>query len=126
MSGGIVGTDMLTLRERQSVFASYVGQLLTKATELGTPVVVLEWYRSKERQQYLVSIGRSRTLNSKHIDGLAVDLCFLADLKDDGQMNWTADKYRHLGVYWESLDPKNHWGGGWQTFVDAPHFEYGG
>ena len=124
---------MKSLRAKQAVFANYVAQLISKATELGTPVVVLEWYRTEERQKYLVSIGRSKTMNSKHILGLAVDLCFLADLQDDGAMNWTADKYRHLGLFWENLDPNNKWGGsfgltpiekkqgkyGW----DAPHFE---
>src|SRR3990167_7367068 len=125
MSGGITGTDM-SLREKQVIFAEIVAKLIIKANLIGTPVVVLEWYRDIERQKYLVSIGRSRTMNSKHIDGLAVDLCFIDDLRDDGQMNWTADKYRHLGIYWESLDDKNNWGGSWQSIVDAPHFEYGG
>jgi len=132
MSGGITGTDM-SLREKQVIFAEMVAKLIIKANLIGTPVVVLEWYRDIERQKYLVSIGRSKTINSKHIVGLAVDLCFIDDLRDDGQMNWTADKYRHLGIYWESLDNKNRWGGsfgvtdkdkehgkfGW----DAPHFE---
>lgn len=115
---------MPTLREDQAHFAEMVAKLIIKANIVSTPVVVLEWYRDIERQRYLVSIGRSKTMNSKHILGLAVDLCFIEDLLDDGIMNWTADKYRHLGIYWESLDDKNRWGGNWKTFVDAPHFEY--
>lgn len=114
----------MSIRAKQAIFANYAAQLISKANELGTPVVVLEWYRSEERQKYLMSIGRSKTMNSKHIQGLAVDLCFLADLQDDGAMNWTADKYRHLGIFWESLDNENIWGGSWKSFVDAPHFQY--
>lgn len=126
---------MNNLRTRQSIFAKYVAQLILKANELDTPVVVLEWYRTKERQEYLVSIGRSKTMNSKHILGLAVDLCFLEDLQDDGKMNWTAERYRHLGLFWESMDTENVWGGsfgvteaekasgkfGW----DGLHFQHG-
>jgi hypothetical protein len=37
-------------------------------------VVVVEGLRSQERQDYLFSIHRTKTHNSKHIDGKAVDL----------------------------------------------------
>jgi hypothetical protein len=28
-----------------------------------------------------------------------------------------------LGAYWESLHPKNRWGGNFKSLVDCPHFE---
>jgi hypothetical protein len=28
-----------------------------------------------------------------------------------------------LGQYWESLSPKNQWGGFWRSFKDVPHFQ---
>jgi hypothetical protein len=28
-----------------------------------------------------------------------------------------------IGKYWESLHPKNQWGGFWKSFKDVPHFQ---
>jgi len=28
-----------------------------------------------------------------------------------------------VGEYWQSLNPKNQWGGFWKSFKDVPHFE---
>jgi len=120
---------MPTLREKQSVFAEMVAKLIIKANLIERPVVVVEWYRTKERQEYLVSIGRSKTMNSKHLDGLAVDLVAIEDIKD-GNVNWDGEMWKPLGLYWESLGGR--WGGrfgdnlatekieGW----DSGHFQF--
>ena len=104
-------------------------KLILKAVDLGTPIVRLEWMRDLETQKIKVSIGRSKTMNSKHLVGLASDYAFIDDIEDDGKINWHPDKYRELGEYWESLG--GIWGGrfgdnpdtktieGW----DAMHFE---
>jgi peptidoglycan L-alanyl-D-glutamate endopeptidase CwlK len=54
-------------------------------------VFVVEGIRTLERQQLLVASGKSRTLNSKHITGKAVDL---APYKD-GKILWD-NKYKPL------------------------------
>lgn len=121
----------MTLREKQSRFWLMVSKLLQEAERLGTPLVVLEWLRSIERQKELIALKASKTMDSKHIQGLAVDVCFLDDLLDDGRLNYTADQYRAIGDFWEGLG--GTWGGrfgvkpeqynskvGW----DAGHFEY--
>lgn len=120
----------MTLRERQAKFAEMLGKLLFKALLLGTPVVILELYRSPELQRVYVARGVSKTLNSKHLEGLAVDLAFLKDIQDDGKINYMCEKWRILGGYWESIG--GSWGGrfgdnplteiieGW----DCGHFEY--
>ena len=99
----------MTVRRRQSRFAAMLGMLLTKAAILGTPVVILELYRSIETQRAYVSRGASKTMNSKHLQGLAADLAFLEDIEDDGKINFAPDKYKDLGEYWESLGGR--WGG---------------
>lgn len=121
----------MTLREKQARFTSMLGILLRRASELGTPVFILELYRSAETQKIYFTRGASKTLDSKHLDGLAVDLVFLRDVQDDGKVNYKAEKYRDLGELWESLGGR--WGGrfgddpntplieGW----DSGHFEYG-
>src|SRR3989304_3702026 len=122
----------MTLREKQSKFTAMIGELFCKAPELGTPVFIMEMYRSLETQKAYVARGASKTLNSKHLDGLAVDLVFLGDLRDDGKINYSPEKYRPLGEFWESIGGR--WGGrfgdnlatekieGW----DSGHFEYAG
>lgn len=77
---------MKTLREKQSEFAEMLGRLLCKATELAMPVFILELYRSLETQKVYVPRGVSKTLKSDHLDGLAVDLIFLDDIRDDGKL----------------------------------------
>ncbi len=120
----------MTLREKQSKFLIMDAKLVLRAHEIKTPLVCLEWMRTKEQQKELVSRGLSKTMASKHLDGLAKDYCFLADLLDDGKLNYPPEKYRVLGEFWESLGGR--WGGrfggnrrtgklGW----DAGHFEWG-
>jgi len=56
---------------------------------------------------------------------------FLEDLKDDGKINYSPEKYRPLGEYWETIGGR--WGGRFgvepqdyatKTGWDANHFEY--
>lgn len=122
----------MTLREKQAKFSIMVGKLLFKALLLGIQVVILELYRSLETQRGYVARGVSKTLNSRHLEGLAIDLAFLSDIMDDGKINYDPERYRVLGEYWEHLGGR--WGGrfgddpttgkieGW----DAGHFEYVG
>lgn len=123
----------MTLREKQAEFMGLWAQVVIYARDvLKTPIVMLEWLRTKERQAYLVSIGRSKTLASLHLDGLAIDFCFLQDLRDDGRLNWTAAKYQDLILYAESIglvsgarfgdDPTTPLVDGW----DLGHLQYKG
>lgn len=108
----------MTLREKQAKFAEMLGKLLFKALLLGYPVVILELYRSLETQKVYMARGVSKTLNSKHLEGLAVDLAFLSDIQDDGKINYGAEKWRCLGEYWEGLG--GEWGG---RYGDNPKTE---
>lgn len=121
----------MTKREKQTDFFRMVALLIVRSHELSTPLCPLEWMRSESKQALLVARGASKTMDSKHLQGLAMDFCFIADLKDDGKLNYSPEKYRALGEYWESLGGR--WGGrfgqpdkkrdaplGW----DSGHFEY--
>lgn len=112
---------------------------------------VIEGLRSFERQKKLVASGASRTMNSKHLTGDAVDLMAFMD----GRGSW------ELPLYFEIAEAMRHvardssinirWGGAWQVpsirlwegtmeeahnayiqgkvrqgrrpFIDGPHFE---
>jgi hypothetical protein len=105
----------MTLRERQSAFARDIVRLLVFAAGKGYEYTFGEAERPIEMQRIHVQAGRSKTMNSNHIERCAFDIHFFKD----GKLCYPQE----LGDFWESLDPKNSWGGNWRSFKDAPHFE---
>ena len=103
---------------------------LVKVIELAAlgPVgfVVTEGLRTKARQATLVAAGKSRTMNSRHLTGHAVDL---AVCLPGGVISWDKDDYRRLAVEVKAcavqLAIPIRWGGEafGPSFYDGPHFE---
>ena len=82
---------------------------------------VLEGLRSRERQKQLVAKGASKTMNSRHLTGHAVDLApWPIDWNDLDRFRQVADAMKQAS---EELDVPVIWGGDWRTFYDGPHFE---
>lgn len=85
--------------------------------------VVTEGLRTKERQAQLVAKGASRTMNSKHLSGRAVDLA----ARIDGEIRWDWPLYHRLAKAMKAAAAECGvsivWGGDWRTFKDGPHFE---
>lgn len=105
----------------QADFLLDVCKLIQKATEMGFVVTAGELYRTAEQQQIYIKTGRSRTMNSLHLDRRAVDLNFFWD----GKLTYDKQQLAPLGAYWESLHPLNSWGGNGVALVDTPHFSRG-
>ena len=84
---------------------------------------VTEGLRSKTRQIELVNNGASKTLNSRHITGHAVDVVALIG----GTVRWDWPLYDKIAkAFKQSAKELNIpivWGGDWKTFKDGPHFE---
>lgn len=86
--------------------------------------VVIEGLRTKERQKQLVASGASKTLNSRHITGHAVDL---VPIGPNGKAAFDWPLYDRLGpavkaaAHAEGVEIV--WGGDWTSFKDGPHFE---
>ena len=84
---------------------------------------VTEGLRSKTRQIDLVNKGASKTLNSRHITGHAVDVVALIG----GSVRWDWPLYDKIAkAFKQSAKELNIpivWGGDWKTFKDGPHFE---
>jgi len=85
--------------------------------------VVIEGLRTKERQRELVRIGASKTMNSYHLTGHAVDLAALVD----GKIRWDWPLYEHLARGMKRSASQHRfdmeWGGDWRSFPDGPHFQ---
>lgn len=108
----------MTLRQKQAKFSWMLGLLFEHFQKNSEPLVVLELYRDVATQRTYVARGVSKTMNSKHLEGLAIDIAFLKDIEDDGKINYDAEKYRSYGVFWESIGGR--WGG---RFGDDPKTE---
>ena len=84
---------------------------------------VLEGLRSVERQKQLVSQGASKTMNSRHITGHAVDLAPMIA----GEVSWAWPQYHKLAKVIKAAAAVEkvplQWGGDWRAFKDGPHWE---
>lgn len=109
----------MSMVDEQAAFLLDVVKLISKATEWGWTVTGGELYRTVEQQQIYVKTGRSKTMNSNHLKRCAIDLNFFRN----GQLVYDKAQLQALGGYWESLHPKNSWGGNWSGFRDVPHFQ---
>ena len=87
------------------------------------PFNVSEGLRTKEQQREYVRQGKSRTMNSKHLTGKAVDLYPLT--MDRKQVDWS--RFEELAdlMFQVACDQGTEivWGGHWKTFVDKCHFQ---
>ena len=105
----------------RAAFLLDVCALIQKATAMGFTVTAGELYRTPEQQEIYVKTGRSRTMNSLHLQRRAVDLNFFLN----GKLTYDKRVLAPLGAYWESLHPLNSWGGNGVKLVDTPHFSRG-
>jgi peptidoglycan L-alanyl-D-glutamate endopeptidase CwlK len=108
----------MSMVAEQSAFLLDVCKLIEHASSTGWVVTGGELHRTVEQQQIYVKSGRSKTMESNHLKRCAIDLNFFRD----GRLIYDKDALAPIGDYWESLSPKNRWGGRWR-FVDTPHFE---
>ena len=84
-------------------------------------MVVIEGVRSRERQKQLVAKGASKTMNSRHLTGHAVDMVpWPIDWNDLDRFAIMADAMKQAA---EELGVDVEWGGDWRTFYDGPHFQ---
>jgi len=117
----------MSLVQEQSQFLEDVALLILEAKKLHITLTGGELFRTPEMQEIYIKTGKSKTSNSMHLKRLAIDFNFFID----DNLVYEHESITKLGKYWESLNPKNRWGGSWRgliesgksTFVDTPHFE---
>lgn len=85
---------------------------------------VIEGLRTEARQRTLVKSGASKTMNSRHLTGHAVDLL---PIGPNGKAAFDWPLYDKLGpAVKEAAEAEGVaivWGGDWKSFRDGPHFE---
>lgn len=85
--------------------------------------MVIEGLRTIDRQKQLVAKGASKTMNSKHITGHAVDLAPMVD----GEIRWDWPLFHKLAPIIKQaakdMGVNIVWGGDWRSFADGPHWE---
>lgn len=90
-----------------------------------TPIdfVVIEGLRSIDRQRELVRIGASQTMQSKHLNGRAIDVAAWYE----GAIRWDWPLYERIADAMlraaDDLRVPLTWGGHWTSLRDGPHFE---
>lgn len=90
-----------------------------------TPVdfAVLEGVRGLKRQRELIAAGASKTENSRHLTGHAVDLGAIVQ----GKVRWDWPLYHRIADAMKAAAAHEsvplEWGGDWRSFKDGPHFQ---
>jgi len=101
-----------------------LARVVHKAAALSSlDFTVLEGLRTKERQKQLMELGATKTMNSRHLTGHAVDLAPMVG----GTVRWDWPLYHQLAVIVKDAAKAENvpiqWGGDWRTFKDGPHWE---
>lgn len=109
----------MSMVDEQFAFLLDVAKTIQYAASLGLKVTAGEMYRTAEQQAIYVKTGRSKTMKSKHLDRLAVDLNFFKN----GKLDYECKEVQDVGRYWQGLNSRNSAGMFWKSFVDTPHFE---
>lgn len=130
----------MTLQQQQFIFTENILKLISEAYKRGFKVTFGEAFRPFELHLlYLYgktvvetphgfleledSKKKAWTKTSKHLKRLAIDFNFF--IKNDNSYELTYDQklLEPLGVFWESLDENNKWGGFWGSAPDVLHFQ---
>ena len=113
------------LNDLAPVFRPLACELLARAVEAGIPVFIVATGRTPAEHAANLAAGVSWTSHSKHLDGLAIDICPYDTymLHGPDKLRWDgADPiWTQLGTIGEALGLR--WGGRWKQ-QDLGHFEY--
>ena len=118
------------MRNRQGVHPDL--QNLCIAASERASFVIIEGLRTKARQAQLLAAGKSRTMNSRHITGHAIDFVPWNDkdgdrVLDSDEISWKLADFTPIADVFKEEARKMRvrivWGGDWAQFRDGPHIE---
>ena len=112
-----------SLSRLEGVHPDIVKVVKLAITKSDLDFTVLEGRRTVERQKQLFAKGATKTMNSRHLTGHAVDIAPVID----GAVSWDWPLYHRLAKTVKAaaaeLNVPLTWGGDWKTFKDGPHWE---
>lgn len=84
---------------------------------------ITQGLRTVEEQARLVAGGKSKTMQSRHLTGHAVDVVAMPG----GVVSWEMKHYEAVSRAFKEAAAELRipivWGGDWKSFKDGPHFE---
>lgn len=84
---------------------------------------IIEGVRTLAKQKEYMAAGATRTMNSRHLTGHAVDIAPVIN----GVVRWDWPLYHQLAKTVKKaaadLEIPLTWGGDWRSFKDGPHWE---
>jgi hypothetical protein len=108
---------------QQTKFAKDFSRLIQYILSHGFYLSIGEVWRTPEQAEIYAREGKG-IVNSLHIEKLAVDLNLFSPM---GVYLTDSKSYEPFGIFWESLDPQNQWGGFFTKrgghINDGNHFE---
>ncbi|MBD8890915.1 peptidoglycan-binding protein [Roseibium litorale] len=112
-----------SLKRLEGVHPDLVAVVMRAVEITDQPFQVSEGLRTLARQRQLVARGASKTLNSRHLTGHAVDLVAMLG----GRISWEVPLYHTISDAMKQaareLNIPLEWGGDWRSFFDGPHFQ---
>lgn len=112
------------LNDLAPAFKPIAMELLARFVEAGIQVMIIDTLRTQAEQDQNIAKGVSWTKNSKHLIGMAIDVCpySIYDLHGPDKLQWDSSDpvWGKMGVIGEQLGLR--WGGRW-TQKDMGHFE---
>jgi hypothetical protein len=103
-------------------FTSMIRMLLDHADWHSIPVILDYVLRDMQTQQNLFMSGKSDTLKSLHLNGLAADLLVI-NVEDHAVVKDGTDyRYKQLGEFWKDIG--GTWGIRLKSGLDSVHFEF--
>ena len=114
-------------------FLRDLGKLIAFIEQSEFTAVGGELKRSHEEQERKFNLGLSKARGgeSQHQHLKAIDIEFFLEGKwlrvpdNADAIKEHKQTLQHVGDYWESLSPKNRWGGNFNSIYDPNHFERG-
>lgn len=112
-----------SLRNLNGVHPDLV-RVATRALEISVvDFMITEGLRTMEQQKILFAAGATKTLNSRHLTGHALDVAAWVG----GHVRWDWPLYGQIASAFKTaaaeLGVSITWGGDWRSFRDGPHFE---
>lgn len=119
-----IGADKLTARDKARLSGVHPDLVrVVERARADATFIVVEGLRTRERQIELVQKGASKTMNSRHLTGHAVDLAPTLN----GEVRWDWPLFYPLAEAVKKAAQAEgvqiEWGGDWTSFKDGPHWQ---